>query len=56
VPIDKLQDETARGMAPDHARRILDMQHGEAGRLLYDCEPYSSLGGGLCKGGAALQR
>ncbi len=56
VPISKLQKETARGMAPDHARRILDMQHGEAGRLLYDCEPFEMLGGGWCAGGEALFR
>ena len=56
VPISKLQKEPARGMAPDHARRILDMQHGEAGRLLYDCEPFSLLGGGWCAGGAARMK
>ncbi|MEM9177375.1 MAG: sulfatase/phosphatase domain-containing protein [Myxococcota bacterium] len=56
IPIEKLQGETARGMAPDHARRILDMQHGEAGRLLYDCEPFEMLGGGWCAGGEALMK
>ena len=54
IPTEALQGETARGMAPDHARRILDMQHGEAGRLLYDCEPFEALGGGWCAGGEAL--
>ena len=54
IPVEALQGETARGMAPDHARRILDMQHGEAGRLLYDCEPFEALGGGWCAGGEAL--
>ncbi len=56
VPIEKLQGETARGMAPDHGRRILDMQHGEAGRLLYACEPFDALGGGWCADGEALFR
>jgi len=49
VATDKLQETPARGMAPDHARRVLDFQHGEAGRLIYDCEPYKALGGGFCK-------
>jgi arylsulfatase A-like enzyme len=49
VPVDALQAEAAPGMAPSFALPILDYQHGEAGRLLYDCEPYSLLGGGLCK-------
>jgi arylsulfatase A-like enzyme len=49
VPIEALQDEPAPGMPPDYALPILDFQHGEAGRLIYDCEPYAILGGGLCK-------
>jgi arylsulfatase A-like enzyme len=50
VPIADLQDEPAPGMAPDHrTKQILDWQHGEAGRLLYDCDPYPWLGGGLCR-------
>lgn len=49
IPLDKLQDEPARGMAPTFALPVLDFQHGEAGRLIYDCEPYALLGGGLCK-------
>ena len=47
--IEDLQDEPAIGMAPESALRPLDWQHGEAGRLLYDCEPVQLLGGGLCK-------
>jgi len=27
----------------------LDWQYGENGRLIYNCEPYRWLGGGLCK-------
>jgi len=49
VAIEALQDEPAPGMAPSYALPILDYQHGEAGRLIYDCEPYAILGGGLCK-------
>jgi arylsulfatase A-like enzyme len=49
VPMERLQDEPAPGMPPEYAIPILDWQHGEAGRLIYDCEPYALLGGGLCK-------
>jgi arylsulfatase B len=49
VPIEALQDTPAPGMAPSYALPILDYQHGEAGRLIYDCDPYAFLGGGLCK-------
>ncbi len=49
VPLDKLQSEAAPGLPPAHAIRPLDWQHGEAGRLIYDCEPWPWLGGGLCK-------
>jgi arylsulfatase A-like enzyme len=49
VSLDELQDEPALGMAPARALRPLDWMHGEAGRLLYDCEPYAFIGGGLCK-------
>jgi arylsulfatase A-like enzyme len=49
VPISALQDEPAPGMATTFALPALDWQHGEAGRLIYDCEPYAFLGGGLCK-------
>lgn len=49
VPLDELQDAAAPGMPPASALRPLDWMHGEAGRLIYDCEPYALLGGGLCK-------
>jgi len=49
VSIDALQATPAPGMPPSFALPVLDFQHGEAGRLIYDCEPYSLLGGGLCK-------
>jgi len=49
VALDALQKDAAPGMPPAFALPILDFQHGEAGRLIYDCEPYSLLGGGLCK-------
>jgi arylsulfatase B len=49
VPLEALQDGPAPGMPPPFALPILDFQHGEAGRLIYDCEPYAWLGGGLCK-------
>ena len=39
----------APGMPPPGAVRPLDWMHGEGGRLIYDCEPYDLLGGGLCK-------
>ncbi len=39
-PIDELQPETNTGMAPTETiLRILDRDHGERGRLVYDCEP-----------------
>ena len=38
VPLNELQSEPARGMAPTKAiERILDAQHGERGRLTYGC-------------------
>jgi arylsulfatase A-like enzyme len=49
VPLEDLQETPAPGMAPPFALPVLDFQHGEAGRLIYDCEPYSILGGGLCQ-------
>jgi arylsulfatase B len=49
VPLEKLQDEPATGMPPPDTLPALDWMHGEAGRLIYDCEPYAILGGGLCK-------
>ena len=49
IPLADLQDEPAPGMPPEYALPALDWQHGEAGRLIYDCEPYPILGGGLCR-------
>jgi len=48
IPLDQLQDEPAPGMPPANGLRPLDWMHGEAGRLIYDCEPWI-LRGGLCK-------
>jgi hypothetical protein len=36
-------------MPPADTLRALDWMHGESGRLIYNCEPYSFIGGGLCK-------
>ena len=47
--MDSLQEKPAPGMPPEGALHILDWMHGEGGRLVYDCEPYPLLGGGLCK-------
>ncbi len=49
VPLSELQDDTSTGMAPPNALRLLDYLHGERGRLIYNCEPYSVLGGGFCR-------
>ena len=49
IALEDLQDEAAPGMPPAHAIRPLDWQHGEAGRLIYDCEPLQLLGGGVCR-------
>jgi arylsulfatase B len=49
IPTAELQSTPAPGMPPPEAIRILDWQHGEAGRLIYDCEPYRALGGGFCQ-------
>jgi arylsulfatase A-like enzyme len=46
-PSEILRDEYARGMPPGHARKILDRQLGERGRLIYDCEP-SWMAAGFC--------
>ncbi len=43
------QGDSAPGMAPAYALPSLDWQHGEAGRLIYNCEPYKAVGGGVCK-------
>jgi arylsulfatase A-like enzyme len=48
IPLDELQDAPAPGMPPANSLRPLDWMHGEAGRLIYDCEPWI-LQGGLCK-------
>ena len=48
-PIAETQSEAAPGMPPPYALKSLDWQHGEAGRLIYNCEPYKYIGGGLCK-------
>jgi len=48
VPLAELQSDPAPGMAPDaRTERILDFQHGDRGRLTYDCTPRWWLGG-LC--------
>ena len=47
--IEQTQDQPAPGMPPAFALKPLDWQHGEAGRLIYNCEPYKFAGGGLCK-------
>ena len=49
IPTERLQPAPAPGMPPPEALPVLDYQHGEAGRLIYNCEPYRFLGGGLCK-------
>ncbi len=49
LALDDMQDTPAPGMPPPHAIRPLDWQHGEVGRLIYDCEPVQLLGGGVCK-------
>jgi arylsulfatase A-like enzyme len=48
-PITETQETSAPGMPPAYALKPLDWQHGEAGRLIYNCEPYKYIGGGLCK-------
>ena len=48
VALEDLQETPAPGMPPPEGIRPLDWQHGEAGRLIYDCEPWQLLGGGLC--------
>lgn len=46
---EETQDQSAPGMPPPFALKPLDWQHGEAGRLIYNCEPYKFAGGGLCR-------
>jgi arylsulfatase A-like enzyme len=49
IPLSELQDAAAPGMPPSkQIERVLDMQHGERGRLRYDCTPKWWLGG-LCR-------
>ena len=45
-PLDELQENETLGMAPTESiQRILDMQHGQRGRLVYSCtERWWSLG------------
>jgi len=46
IPLDRLQPEANTGMAPNPTTlRMLDMQHGERGRLIYDCRPQWWLAG-----------
>jgi len=47
--LEETQETAAPGMPPAYALKILDWQHGESGRLIYNCEPYKTIGGGLCK-------
>jgi arylsulfatase A-like enzyme len=48
IPLEELQAGPAPGMAPNkQIERILDLQHGERGRLVYDCTPKWWLAG-LC--------
>jgi len=49
IPLEELQGGAAAGMAPENTLKALDWQYGEAGRLIYNCEPYKWVGGGLCK-------
>ena len=47
-PLETLQPDAAKGMAPTETiNRVLDMQLGERGRLVYDCETRWYLAG-LC--------
>ena len=48
-PRDQLQPEPAPGIPPANTMKALDWQYGENGRLIYNCEPYRWVGGGLCK-------
>lgn len=54
IPLADLQSEPAPGMPPDkRIERILDFQHGDRGRLTYDCTPKWWLGGFCLKGETA---
>ena len=48
-PVASLLPEPAPGMPPENAKTALDWMHGEGGRLIYDCEPWSWVKGGLCR-------
>jgi len=53
IPLARLQDHPARGMAPTpRILRALDWLHGARGRLIYDCRPRWWLAG-ACTGGDA---
>lgn len=43
--LDELNSTEAPGMVPENAKKVLDMMHGPAGRLIYDCEPKPWLAG-----------
>lgn len=43
--LDELNNVAAPGMPPENAKKALDFMHGEAGRLIYDCEPKPWLAG-----------
>jgi hypothetical protein len=46
VPLNKLQAEAASSMAPTELiEKILDFQHGERGRLTYNCQQQWYLAG-----------
>ncbi len=49
IPLEDLQAAPAPGMPPPDALRALDWMHGEGGRLIYDCEPWPIVKGGLCR-------
>ena len=46
---DTLQETLSPGMPPPKVLPALDWQYGESGRLIYNCDPYPILGGGLCR-------
>ena len=48
-PLEQLQPDPAPPIPPEEAMVPLDWQYGENGRLIYNCEPYRLLGGGVCK-------
>jgi arylsulfatase A-like enzyme len=51
IPLAELQEQPATSAAPTELiERVLDFQHGERGRLIYDCTPKWWLGGLCLKG------